>query len=403
MSVRRLKKSRQWKNHGLISSVMISLLLLGCNSSSENQSETAAPPPFVFRKLELEQKKPGGNVDWILSSPEARYELTRRMVRAKNPIGKLYNNNNPSFEIKADFAVVINDGEQIILEGDVQLQQLNGQKILIKGHRLIWRPEFSQLVMDQKPMAFDEQSRITANIATLQQDTNNLTLNGPVELDRWQKEVDLEIKPDTALQTGKAIWNLDDGSLQAEGPITGQHRDPEGVVLEQLEGRNLTGNTKDGLITVKSPVTVKIPKNKGLLRADDTTWNFQKQTLNSQKPFQGLINQTEIIGDSFFAELDQTTVLIRERCIIEQPGEQLRARQCRWNWKTNAVLATGDVRLERDANNQITEAQTLSGNVGEKGSLVFSAPDNKVRSEVTIKKGIGDVNPTERSKPQLEF
>jgi hypothetical protein len=40
--------------------------------------------------------------------------------------------------------------------------------------------------------------------------------------------------------------------------------------------------------------------------------------------------------------------------------------------------------LERESNNQITEAQTLSGSVGEKGALTFSAPGNKVRSQVTI-------------------
>ena len=131
--------------------VIVSAFLAGCSSSTDNRSGTDAPLPFVFRKLELEQKKSGGDVDWKLTSPEARYELTRRLVRAKQPIGILYNNNEPSFEVKAELAVVINDGEQIILEGDFQLQQINGQKILIKGERLRWSPELSRLVMEQRP------------------------------------------------------------------------------------------------------------------------------------------------------------------------------------------------------------------------------------------------------------
>ena len=119
-----LLKSTTW-----ITPVILSSLVLGCSSSTGNKSETAAPVPFVFRKLELEQKKPNGEVDWILSSPEARYEFSRRLVRAKLPSGVLYSNKNPSFNIRADFATIINDGQQIILEGDVQLQQLNGQKL----------------------------------------------------------------------------------------------------------------------------------------------------------------------------------------------------------------------------------------------------------------------------------
>ena len=395
----RLLKSSTW-----ITPVILSILVLGCASSTENRSKTAAPLPFVFRKLELEQKKSSGDIDWKLSSPEARYELTRRLVRAKRPVGVLYSKNKQSFEIKADFAVVINDGEQIMLEGDVQLQQINGQKILIKGERLRWEPELSRLIMEQQPRAFDDRSRITATLAILQQDTNSLTLSGPVQLDRWQDKLAFTIKPNTAVRTGQATWNLENGSLKANGPVLGQRRDQEGVVLEQLEGRELIGNTQKGLITVKSPVIVTMPKNKGLLRAKDTSWNFRKQTLSSNDPFEGLINQTQINGESFLAELNQSTVVIPEGCRIQQPGEQLQARQCRWNWETDEVLATGGVRVERESNNQITEAETLSGSVGDEGSLTFTAPGNKVRSQVTIEEETNDRDPnTQPSQPPVLF
>ncbi len=385
----RLLKSSTW-----ITPVILSVLVLGCASSTENRSKTAAPLPFVFRKLELEQKKSSGDIDWKLSSPEARYELTRRLVRAKKPVGVLYSKNKPSFEIKADFAVVINDGEQIILEGDVQLQQIKGRKILIKGERLRWQPELSRLIMEQQPRAFDDRSRITATLAILQQDTNSLTLSGPVQLDRWQDKLALTMKPDTAVRTGKALWNLENGALKADGPVLGQRRDQEGVVLEQLEGRQLIGNTQKGLITVKSPVIVTMPKNKGLLRAKDTSWNFREQILSSHDPFEGFINEIQINGERFRAELDQNTVTIPEGCHIKQPGERLRARKCRWNWETDDVLATGNVRVERDDNNQITEAQSLNGSIGEKGALIFSAPGNKVRSELTIEEPKKDKEPT---------
>ena len=374
--------------------MFLSALVLGCSSSTGDRSETVAPLPFVFRKLELEQKKSSGEIDWKLSSPEARYELSRRLVRANRPVGVLYNKNKPSFKVRADFAVVINDGEQIMLEGDVQVQQINGKKILIKGERLRWQPQLSRLIMEQQPRAFDERSRITATVATLQQDTNDLTLSGPVQLDRWQDKFALTVKPDTAVRTGQAFWNLNDGALRADGPVLGQRRDQEGVVLEQLEGQELTGNTQEGVITVKSPVIVTMPKNKGLLRANDTNWNFRKQTLSSNDSFEGLINQTQINGDSFRAELDQSTVVIPEGCRIQQPGERLEARQCRWNWKTDDVLATGGVRLERDSNHQITEAQTLSGSVGDEGSLTFSAPGNKVRSQLTIEEETNGQDPS---------
>jgi hypothetical protein len=80
----------------------------------------------------------------------------------------------------------------------------------------------------------------------------------------------------------------------------------------------------------------------------------------------------------------------------------LEAGQCRWNWKTDDVLATGGVRLERESNNQITEAQALSGSVGEKGALTFSAPGNKVRSQVTIEEETNGQD-SQRSKAPVSF
>ena len=102
-----------------------------------------------------------------------------------------------------------------------------------------------------------------------------------------------------------------------------------------------------------------------------------------------VINQTQINGEGFRAELDQSTVVIPEGCRIQQPGEQLEARQCRWNWTTDEVLATGGVRVERESNNQITEAETLTGTVGDEGTLTFSAPGKKVRSQLTIEEETG--------------
>lgn len=398
------QSSRILKQTIWISPVIVGSLLLGCSSSTRNRSEKAAPIPFVFRKLELEQKKSNGDPDWTLSSPEARYEFSRRLVRAKLPSGVLFSNNKPSFKIRADYAVVFNDGEQIILEGDVQLQQLNGQKILFKGERLRWQPKYSRLAMEIQPRAFDARSRITATVAVLQQDTNDLTLTSPVQLYRWKDKLALTKKPDTAIQAGKTLWNLENGALTAEGPVLGQRLDQEGVVLEQLKGRELNGNTLKGMITVKSPVIVTMPKNKGLLRAKDTTWNFRKQIISSTDPFEGLINKIQINGEKFRAELNQNTVIIPEGCRIKQPGERLFSRQCRWNWETDEILATGDVRVERDDNNQITEAQKLNGSIGEKGALIFSAPGNKVRSELTIEeKTNGQDQTSKSSQPPVLF
>ena len=370
--------------------LLISLILLtGC--VSEKPASTVQAPPFVFRSLKLEQKTKQGLMDWSLNSPEARYELNRRLVRARQPVGVLYRKGKPSFRVMSDLALVVNDGEQILLEGDVRLQQLNGSKLLIQGDRLRWRPQQGVLLIEQRPRATDKESRISASEAQLLQTTNDLTLKGVVKLERWSEDSDPS-KPDTTLRTGLAKWNLDSGLLNAEGPVLAQRRDQEGTVLEQLQGMSLQGNTQVGDLMVMAPVIVRMPRQKGILKAQDTMWNFRTQIVRTEQPFEAELDRTRIFGKAFQAELKDNTVVINGDCRIEQPGEALDATTCSWNWGTEEVLAEGNVLLKRDANDQMTRASKLAGQVGEKGRITFTAPGGKVESQVRF--------PSDRSEDQ---
>ncbi|MEC7249098.1 MAG: LPS export ABC transporter periplasmic protein LptC [Cyanobacteriota bacterium] len=369
--------------------------LIGC--ADEGSGSTSEAPPFVFRSLKLNQKKPDGLMDWSLNSPEARYELSRQLVRARDPIALLYKDGKPSFRVQSDLALVVNDGEQILLEGDVRLQQLNGAKLLIQGDRLRWQPEQGLLLIEQRPRATDGTSRIGASEAQLQQRTNDLTLNGVVELERWNEDADAS-NPDTTLRTGPAQWNLDTGLLNAQGPVLGQRRDEEGTVLEQLQGQNLRGNTIQGDITVQAPVNVQIPREKGVLRAQDTTWNFREQTIRSEQPFEADLDEAQIAGGRFRADLNDTTVDVISDCRIEQPGEKLTADRCLWNWQSEEVLAEGNVQLLREANDQITRASRLEGRVGEEGLITFTAPGGKVESQVRFRSDEQDPSSSRRNQ-----
>ncbi len=376
-------------------------LLAGC--ASEKPVSTIQSPPFVFRSLKLEQKNKQGFIDWSLNSPEARYELSRRLVRARQPVGVLYRKGKPSFRVRSDLALVVNDGEQILLEGDVRLQQLNGSRLLIQGDRLRWRPEEGLLLIEQRPRASDQDSRISASEAELQQRTNDLTLKGVVQLERWSDNADPS-KPDTTLRSGRARWNLDSGLLSADGPVLAQRRDEEGTVLEQLQGKRLEGNTLAGDLMVMAPVTVRMPRQKGVLRARDTTWNFRTQVVRTELPFEAELERTRIFGNGFMARLKETTVDINGDCRIQQPGEALDAQPCRWNWSTEDVLAEGSVELRRDDNDQLTRASKLMGQVGKQGRITFSAPGGKVQSQVRFPSdGAADRSPRSRESAPVQF
>ena len=364
---------------------MATLLLVGCGSNQQASNPEA--PPFVFRSLDLRQKRTDGQRDWDLISPEARYEFKRRLIRARRPEGVLYRDDQPSFRISADRATVVNDGELVLLEGQVQLQQLQGKKVLITGDRLRWTPSTSLLVMEQRPVAIDALTHIKATKARLNQMSEDLTLLGNVQLERWSQPEPGQAPADeaeTVVRSRQADWNLGSGLLKAKGPVLGQRRTQKHTVLQQLTAQRLEGNTQQGFIDLIGPVQVVAPQRDGRLDAANTRWLFRDDALISNAPFRASMEKSKLVGDGFRIDMGQSTVKVLSGCRLSQPKDDLRANQCRWNWTTNDVSAQGGVELKREANQQITRSERLEGSVGKTGLVTFSSPDGLVRSELTI-------------------
>ena len=367
-----------------LGALCLATVLFGCEGADRASLPDA--PPFVFRSLELRQKRPNGQRDWDLTSPEARYEFSRRLVRASRPEGTLYRDGQETFRISANRATVVNDGELVLLEGNVNLQQLQGQKVLIKGDRLRWTPAASLLVMEQRPEAIDPMSRIKASKARLHQLTEDLTLLGNVQLERWTEPQGQRAgrHADVVVRSGEAEWNLADGDLQARGPVLGQRRGEGHKTLQQLHAERLKGNTVEGLIDLIGPVRVLAPDREGQLEAATTTWDFAKDALISRKPFNATMKESRLQGDGFRIDMGQTTVTVLSACQMKQPGETLNANQCSWDWTSNRVSARGNVVVERPSNQQITRSDRLDGTVGDKGTVIFSSPGGTVQSELNI-------------------
>ncbi|KGG29982.1 hypothetical protein EV13_0625 [Prochlorococcus sp. MIT 0702] len=384
-----------------LGSLLLILTMVGCQESPSIQKKSSVP--FVFKSLELRHKQADGSRDWDLNSPLARYELGSRVVRARNPEGVLYKENKPSFEISAQAATVLNDGETVLLEGNVMVQQLTGEKVLIIGDRLRWSPNESKMVIEQRPQALDNISRISAKKVLFQQLTQELVFKGPTKFERWEKQRNNNQDPSIVIRGRNGLWNLDSGKLNAMGPILGHRIVSKNDIPQQLTATRLQGNTKKGYLDLIKPVTLMIPEQKASLLAQTTRWKFNSEKLESNQPFIATQEKSTYRGNSFKVDLAHTRVEIPQNCELSQPGEQLNAEKCIWNWRTEEVQAIGDVILKRDANNHITKSDKLEGRIGEEGTVSFSSSGSKVRSQLTIEGSEEKLKPSSKSSPPIQF
>lgn len=362
------------------SALLIPALLLGsCLSGCVQQPKAVqdSSPPFVFRSLDLNQRRQDGMRDWDLSSPEARYDLSSRTVRARRPTAVLYKNDQPSFRISAELATALNDGEMVILEGQVQLQQLNDPTVLIRGDRLVWKPAQSRMVMDQNPEALDASLRLTANQLTLNQTSNTLRFDGQTKLLRWTEGRQPEVEPDTDIVASDGTWNLETGDLYVRGPVRAlRNKDLE------ITASALQGNTQQGFLDLIQPV--RLEQLDGDINTGTTRWDLAEKRLTSDAPFQGRRQDAAATGQGFVIDEASTTVIIPRACHLRQPGETLTAHRCSWNWVSNRVVADGNVVLRRQDPEQETRAPRMEGQLGSGEGVRFSSAGQRVRSSIHV-------------------
>ncbi len=131
-------------------------LLGACQAPRPRQEEA---PPFVFRSLDLKSQDAKGLPSWALSAPEARYDLRRRLARAESPRGLIYRGGQPLYRLQASSGTVLNDGEVILLEGSLRLERLGRSPLLLLAGRARWLPRQQRMLIDRRPMAYDQQGR----------------------------------------------------------------------------------------------------------------------------------------------------------------------------------------------------------------------------------------------------
>ena len=340
-------------------------LLTGCVSTADQADEVA--PPFVFRSLNLNQRRDDGSRDWDLISPEARYDLESRTVQAQSPSGLIYRDDKPYLRISARQATVVNDGDRIVLEGNVKLQQITDQRLLIEGERLVWTPDESHIVVDRQAKALNSRSQLSAERFVLLQDRNQLRLDGPTRLLHWPETRSAETPSDTEITGGSGSWNLKSGRLTVAGPVTARRDDDSVLTASALEG-----DTAAQFLDLIKPVSLNLGDDRGTVAAQTTRWNYVDRQFRSSGPVEGRRMDMRMRGIGFVMDEGRSTLDVISACRLEQPGEQLQAQRCSWNWKSQEIIAESD-------------AQRLRGQVGDDDRIRFNPSDGRVRSQFRLR------------------
>ena len=382
MKIFDMKRTKYSKLRWIAIIISSGCLLASCASKPATQNQNQSSTPFIFKSLDLKQRRPDGVRDWELTSPEARYNTAARTVRAKIPKGILYFEDKPSFMISAEHATVLNDGELVVLEGTIRLKRLGAEPLLIQGDRLIWRPALSTMVINQRPVALNRNSRIISNSLIFQQQSGQLLFSGPTKLSRWEKNYSSTLNPQTVITAGNSRWNLNTGIIAAVGPI----------LAYQDNGRELTaasiqGNTKNNFLDLKAPVQFKLEQDDAIVNAGETRWNFERDELSSKAPVSASLPKGDVSGVGFIIDIRNNLLTISNSCEVAQLDKNLRAKSCTWDWGKDLLTAAGNVNLKESKTGQVQRAEQIDGALNQDGSIRFSPATDRVKTQIKLNTG----------------
>ena len=350
-------------------------LVSGCQGQ---KSPEPAAQPFVFRSLNLKQHNLVGQPTWSLTSPEARYDLGRRVAQASKLKGTLYSNGTPRYRLSATSATVLNDGELIQLEGELVIQRLGPKPLEIRAKRARWYPARNLMVLDRHPVASQDKLEVSAEQAKFLIDQDKLELR---EQPLLKRHGDGEIQ----IYVSGVDWFTKTGDLLAAGPVRGFRKLPN-KQQQVLTSPSLTGNTLNQVLTLAAPVKLVDVSRRAVFNALETQIDVRQQIISSVHSFEGILKQSTVRGVGFQLFYSDHLAVVSSHCKLEQPTDSLRANRCQWNWQSDQVKATGNVVLRRQANNQTTTSDRIDGRLGSQGLVVFTSPGRRVSTQLTVKK-----------------
>jgi LPS export ABC transporter protein LptC len=383
---RRLRAHRPFSGGAL--ALLAGLALLPLATGCQEQLAREEPAiPFVFRSLQLSQNDSRGKPAWTLSSPEARYDMTRRLAQARELRGVLYAQGQPVYQLRARSGVVLGDGALIQFEGEVNLRRLGRDPLAIKAQRVRWYPRKGVMELDQRPVATERDLQLSAQRAIFLIDKEKLELRGEPQIRRITEagaNRDGRARNDLVLEATSADWYPASGDLQAQGPIRGMRTPRPGQPPQTLTSPALRGNTLQQQLVLAGPVRFEDRGAKAWLEAGETWVNLPRQEASSPMTFKGQLGRLQLNGEGFVFRQLETLVVIQPGCRLRQPGESLSAERCQWNWTTQGIEAEGSVELRRQASDQVTKSGRLTGRMGNNGMALFTSPGSRVNTRLRL-------------------
>ena len=114
---------------------------------------------------------------WKVKAKEATYSKDQKVAQLQSPIGQLFQDGKPVYNITAQTGEIEQDGEKLFLKGQI-VAKAPLHNLVLRGNELEWRPKEDLLIVRNKLTGNHPQLQAVAHFRLIVTKAKKLQIEG---------------------------------------------------------------------------------------------------------------------------------------------------------------------------------------------------------------------------------
>lgn len=321
----------------------------------------SAPPPktpvpqnkenkLTINNFSVEQSDPSGKLWWRLKAKQAVYTVDRKIAKATDLVGELYQDNQVVLKLEAKAADVEQDGQKILLRGDVTAKETRNNLVVL-SQELEWRPTEDLLTISKN---------VRANHPKVQaQGGRGKYVSRKQRLEMFDRIVAWAPAQNIRLQTDYLQWQVDNQKITGNQPFQVEHYLDQQLV-EQVNANQLSYSLDQQIIQLQDKVQFQSAKPPLTFTTGSARWQVQQQLITAADSLKIIHKQEQATFTANSGSIDLNkniaTLTGNAQGLTTRNQAKLQADRLTWQIDNQQIVGTGNVRYQ-----QQEPTLTLSG------------------------------------------
>ena len=325
-------------------SVILTIAMLGiggCRAPKQPQPSptptTTIEPKLELDNLSFEQVDKQGKPLWKVRAKRGVYTPDRKRAKVTNLDGELYQDGKIIMRIAAKTGEVQQEGEKVILRGDVVTTETRNNLILI-GQEVEWLPKADLLMIRDRVQANQPKFQVNANEGKYFTRKQQMDLSGKITV--------LSSDPRLAMQTEHLLWEVKDRTVIGDRFTQIQRYQGNQITAKVTANRFSTALDRQ-IINLQGKVQLNAINPLIQVNGESFVWNLQREIVTADRPLTILHQQQAVTFNANAGELDlqasTATLTGNARGVATRNQAKLGADRLFWQIASQQIVGTGNV------------------------------------------------------------